>query len=148
MGFARDSSGAIIESDQSLTSATMGDGGVYTSLNDYLKWSSWLISNKSFNINKYLQQINYPVNGSDTFNYGYGWFNTADANNGLVLYHTGSTCGFSNVVKVIPSGKITIAYFSNIADNHAIFYGIESILRKAGIDTSAANFEGAINFTR
>ena len=52
MGFARDSSGAIIESDQSITSATMGDGGVYTSLNDYLQWSNWLASNKAVKLKR------------------------------------------------------------------------------------------------
>ncbi len=148
LGFAKDSTGAIFESDQSLTSATMGDGGVYTSLNDYLKWATALISNKSFNINHYLQQINYCIKNNQAFYYGLGWFNTTDIKNGLTLYHSGSTCGFSNVVKIMPGSKMVVAYFSNIADNHAVFNEAESILKQSGIDKSAIDFNRLIDLTR
>ncbi|SRR5258708_7415584 len=46
MGYARDGTSLIIPSDQSLTSATKGDGGVYTSLADYSKWISALQKNQ------------------------------------------------------------------------------------------------------
>ena len=45
MGFARNEKKEIVPSDQSITSATKGDGCVYTSINDYQKWASALINN-------------------------------------------------------------------------------------------------------
>jgi len=147
MGFARDATGAIIESDQSVTSAAKGDGGVYTSINDYFKWATWLMD-KPANLTKKLELVNRAVDNSTTFKYGLGWFNFTDETTGLTLYHTGSTCGFSSVVKVNPKSKLVIAYFSNIADNHAIFYEAEKILKQFKIDTSATGIKQLIDFTR
>jgi CubicO group peptidase (beta-lactamase class C family) len=60
-GYARDDQQQLIPSDQSLTSATKGDGGVYTSLHDYQKWHQALLQNKLFDLEKLLTQTNAPL---------------------------------------------------------------------------------------
>ena len=148
MGFAKNEKNEIIPSDQSVTSATKGDGCVYTSLNDYLKWTAALINNSLVNISSQLMLINHAIEGTTKANYGLGWFNAVDANNELALYHTGSTCGFSNVVKIIPKNKFTIVFFSNIADNHKTFYEVEALLKQNNIDESEFDFRKMLELTR
>src|SRR5579872_906147 len=92
MGYARDSAGNLIPSDQSITSATKGDGGVYTSLTDYLKWINALQQNKLIRLSDALRRLRFPINGATNQYYAAGWFiKTADP---LLLFHSGSTCGF------------------------------------------------------
>ena len=148
MGFAKNEKNEIIPSDQSITSATKGDGCVYTSLNDYLKWTAALIKNSLVNISSQLMLINHAIEGTTKANYGLGWFNAVDANKELALYHTGSTCGFSNVVKIIPKNKFTIIFFSNIADNHKTFYEVEALLKQNNIDESEFDFRKMLELTR
>ena len=148
MGFAKNEKNEIIPSDQSITSATKGDGCVYTSLNDYLKWTAALINNSLVNISSQLIRINHAIEGTTKANYGLGWFNAVDANKELALYHTGSTCGFSNVVKIIPKNKFTIVFFSNIADNHKTFYEVEALLKQNNIDESEFDFRKMLELTR
>ncbi len=148
MGFAKNEKNEIIPSDQSVTSATKGDGCVYTSLNDYLKWTAALINNSLVNISSQLMRINHAIEGTTKANYGLGWFNAVDANNELALYHTGSTCGFSNVVKIIPKNKFTFVFFSNIADNHKTFYEVEALLKQNNIDESEFDFRKMLELTR
>jgi len=148
MGFARNEKNEIVPSDQSITSATKGDGCVYTSINDYQKWANALISNKLVNIGNQLKLVNKHIERTINAYYGLGWFNALDDKNKLSIYHTGSTCGFSNVVKIFPKDKLVIAYFSNIADNHKPFYEIEEIVKKSNIDESEIDFKKMLDLTR
>lgn len=148
MGFALNKKNEIIPSDQSITSATKGDGCVYTSLNDYQKWTSALISSKLINIRNQLKRINHAIEGTVNIDYGFGWFNATDAKHRLVLYHTGSTCGFSNVVKIIPKNKFCIVFFSNIADNFKPFYQAEALLKNYNIDDCKIDFKKVLDLTR
>lgn len=118
MGYAKNESGEIIFSDQSITSATKGDGCVYTNLTDYQKWISSLTQKRLFDLEKELKEVNFPIASQAGLSYGLGWFNIS----GKELYHTGSTCGFSNVVWLTLDGKNAVVYFSNLADNHAQAY--------------------------
>ena len=148
MGFAVNEKNEMVESDQSITSATKGDGCVYTSMNDYQKWANSLINNKLVNMGDQLKLVNKPVPGTKNVNYGQGWFNALDGNNDMEFYHTGSTCGFSNVVKIIPKNKLIITFFSNIAGNHKTFYEAEAILKKYHIDGSEIEFKKILDSTR
>ena len=129
-GYARDESGQLYFSDQSLTSATKGDGGVYTSLEDYLKWHLALQTNRLIDLEEALDKVNAPLPGNKG-RYGAGWFFKKE--DGLEMFHSGSTCGFSNMVIRIPEKGVMVAFFSNIAGNHEAFYPIFDRLRKAGI---------------
>lgn len=131
LGYARTKNGQVIPSDQSLTSATKGDGSVYTSANDYLKWYTAIKTNELVNLQAKLSEINYsfPTNASE--GYGLGWFfRKPDRPGKYELTHSGSTCGFSNVVLLVPDEDLLIVYFSNIAGNHAVFDEIQNVVKK------------------
>lgn len=46
LGYWRQPNGSILETDQNLTSAVLGDGGIYCSANDYLIWDKTLWEGK------------------------------------------------------------------------------------------------------
>ena len=117
MGYKRSKNGEIVFSDQSITSATKGDGCVYTSLTDYQKWHKALLKNKFVDLEKTLSSIFHPIENQINKEYGLGWFFSKRADGGLEMSHTGSTCGFANIVVRIPKEKLLIVYFSNIANN-------------------------------
>src|SRR5690606_25633193 len=57
LGFARNSDNSLFANDQSSTSAVKGDGGVYTSLDDYSKW----IHATLIDLPSALARINFPI---------------------------------------------------------------------------------------
>ncbi len=128
MGYARDSTGHIIPSDQSITSATKGDGGVYTSLSDYAKWINALQHNTLIPLAATLHRLRFPI-GNGTY-YAAGWF--IQLASPQLLFHSGSTCGFANFVIQLPGDNWSLVYFSNIADNSAPFKTILHLLKDAG----------------
>jgi CubicO group peptidase (beta-lactamase class C family) len=128
MGYTRDSTNHIIASDQSITSATKGDGGVYTSLSDYARWTTALQQNTFIPLAATLRRLRFPI-GPETF-YTAGWF--IDLSSPQFLFHSGSTCGFATFVIQLPGDAWTITYFSNIADNSTPFKTILGILKAAG----------------
>ena len=148
MGYARNEKGEITFSDQSITSATKGDGCVYTSLNDYKKWVIALNKNQLVNLETQLAKINYQINDTSKFEYGLGWFNYQNSKNQLELYHTGSTCGFSNSVSIIPKSNYLFVFFSNIANNHGIEESIYDLMKKYQITDSEINFKFLLEQTR
>jgi CubicO group peptidase (beta-lactamase class C family) len=131
MGYARNETGQIIPSDQSLTSVTKGDGCVYTCTEDYLKWYKACQTNVLADLQSKLTEIGYLFPKGNGEGYGLGWFfKKIQQPSKYELTHSGSTCGFSNVVLQVPDKDLLIVYFSNIAGNHAIFKQIEAIIKK------------------
>jgi CubicO group peptidase (beta-lactamase class C family) len=130
MGYAKDDQGHILFSDQSLTSATQGDGGVYTSINDYLKWAHALEENKFLDLEAVLDRIRFPLGGKTETYYGAGWFDAQWKRR--VLFHSGSSCGFNNFVILIPKEKCTVIYFSNLAENLEPFRSVMKAMKEMG----------------
>ncbi|GAB4037839.1 serine hydrolase domain-containing protein [Spirosoma gilvum] len=114
MGY-RKKGAAYVFSDQSVTSATKGDGGVYTSLTDYKKWIDALRTNRLLDLKAVLARTEQAIRSNPGSYYGAGWFFRQPSN--PVLFHSGSTCGFNNFVVSIPDKNFLMAYFSNKADN-------------------------------
>lgn len=137
-GFARDKNENIYPNDQSLTSAIQGDGGVYTSLNEYRKWTHALWKNSLIDLPEVLKRLNSPIKELTNSYYGPGWFYFENTN--PALFHSGSTCGFSTYSINIPSQKTSIVYFSNIAGNSEPFKMILEILKLEGIENPADVF--------
>ena len=99
--------------DQSITSAVLGDGGIYSSLNDLFKWDQALYTNNLID-QKYLIESWTPgitLEGAE-FPYGYGW-HLEKRYSSEVVYHTGSTRGFRNILYRIPGNNFTIVILIN-----------------------------------
>jgi CubicO group peptidase (beta-lactamase class C family) len=94
--------------------STEGDGGVYTCIDDYLKWFEALQSGKI--ISKTMVQIarspQVVVNKEKRLNYGYGWF-IDESSSPLKVYHSGSNGGFRSFSFSIPDENFLIVIFSN-----------------------------------
>ncbi|MBT3217353.1 MAG: beta-lactamase family protein [Candidatus Marinimicrobia bacterium] len=99
--------------DQSLASAVLGDGGIYTSAEDMLKWDQSLytntlvpyaILNKAFTSGK--------LSSGEETGYGFGWVLDTYYYRERVS-HTGSTRGFRNVFMRFPNERISIIILTN-----------------------------------
>ncbi len=130
MGYARNEHGEVVFSDQSTTSATKGDGCVYTSLADYLRWHQALIQPGKFAIEPAFSSVYFPLDNHRDHFYGMGWFFAKRKNGSYEMFHTGNTCGFSNLVIRIPEKKLLVVYFSNTADNDQPIADVLRVLQR------------------
>ena len=125
--------GAFQETDQSPTSATQGDGGIYTSLEDLAKWDDAL-RNHTLLSEKEMQPALKPVKlgdgslahwpekpGPDNLDpgepvsYGFGWFlNPYEGHRRM--WHYGATTGFRTVVERFHEENLTIVILCNRTD--------------------------------
>jgi len=97
--------------------STEGDGGIYTSIDDYIKWFNALQSNKIFskNITTQARRIQFSIKKDQNVGYGFGWFideNDTDRK----VYHSGSNGGFRTYSFSIPSQNYLVIIFSNRDD--------------------------------
>lgn len=120
-GYAKTDSGFVF-SDQSLTSAILGDGGIYSSTIDLLKWDKEVESPTLIPEAKFQRSFEKGINlNEETFDYGFGW-RLDPYKNYKRNYHTGSTCGFSNIYMKLPENNLTIIVLINIRDYDAKDY--------------------------
>jgi CubicO group peptidase (beta-lactamase class C family) len=130
--------GAFKKTDQSPTSATLGDGGIYSSLEDLAKWDDalrnhTLLSEKEFQPALVPVKLvggsepHWPLEANDDnlhpgkpVSYGFGWFLDPHPTNGSAhprMWHTGTTMGFRTViVRFTESGGLTVIILSNRTD--------------------------------
>src|SRR5882724_4952798 len=125
---------ALKETDQSATSATLGDGGIYSNVEDLAKWDDAL-RNHTLLSEKEFQPALTPVRLSDgsephwpaepnddnlhpgkPVSYGFGWF--LDPHQGHSrMWHTGSTMGFRTVIERLnETGGLTVIILCNRSD--------------------------------
>jgi CubicO group peptidase (beta-lactamase class C family) len=104
--------GAWIRTDQSTTSAVLGDGGIYSSIDDLAKWDAALYDERLLSPAS-LQQAFSPATATDDpdVRYGFGWRIT-----GETLWHSGETIGFRNVIVRYPKRRMTVVVLTNRDD--------------------------------
>jgi CubicO group peptidase (beta-lactamase class C family) len=104
-------------SDQSLTSAVLGDGGIYSSLVDMAKWDAVLYTDKLVSRKKLEEAFTPHSKKSDMegSGYGYGWY-LGEYRGVKQIWHYGSTCGFSTKIERYPEKKLTVITLSNRRD--------------------------------
>lgn len=103
--------------DEHVFFSTEGDGGVYTSIEDYIHWFSALQGGKVFSkaIVQQARSIEYSIDKNKQLGYGFGWF--ADAGTGpLKVYHSGDNSGFRTFSFSIPSQNFLLVIFANRED--------------------------------
>jgi CubicO group peptidase (beta-lactamase class C family) len=110
------------ETDQSPTSAVLGDGGIYSSITDLAKWDAALREHKLLSEAE-MQPALTPVHVADgpptsegrNISYGFGWF--LDPYKGYRrVWHDGETIGFRTTIQRFPEDKLTIVVLANRAD--------------------------------
>lgn len=125
--------GAFRETDQSATSATQGDGGVYSNLEDLKRWDDALRKHTLLSAREMKPAITEArlTDGSPTrwpdqihgdngtpskpVAYGFGWF--VDAYEGHArMWHTGTTMGFRTVIERFLKGNLSIIILANRTD--------------------------------
>ncbi|MGH2568154.1 MAG: serine hydrolase domain-containing protein [Bacteroidota bacterium] len=111
-GYTRSGSGFVF-ADQSSTSAVLGDGGIYSSVDDLFIWDQALYSDKLVSWTT-LQLAMSPTTVTDTaaFRYGYGWY-VADYGALKTVFHTGSSRGFRNAIIRIHEKRFTVIILTN-----------------------------------
>jgi CubicO group peptidase (beta-lactamase class C family) len=118
------------ETDQSPTSATLGDGGIYSSLNDLAKWDEALAQHALLS-EKEMQpaltpaqltsgtQPKWPANSDRPegapVSYGFGWFLDSYRNHPR-MWHYGDTIGFHTYIQRFPADRLTIVILCNRTD--------------------------------
>jgi CubicO group peptidase (beta-lactamase class C family) len=121
------------ETDQSSTSATLGDGGVYSCLEDLAKWDEALRTDAFFSEAE-LKRVLTPVKLADGSEpswpsepgddnlfpgrpvaYGFGWF--LDPWQGRPrAWHHGETMGFRSIIERFAQDELTIVMLANRDD--------------------------------
>ncbi len=101
--------GRWTRTDQSQTSAVLGDGGIYSSIDDLAKWDAALYDGRLLRPSS-LQAAFTPAVRTDDPNveYGFGWRTT-----GETLWHSGETVGFRNVIVRYPKRRLTVVVLTN-----------------------------------
>ena len=111
-----DIDGRWVRSDQSPTSAVLGDGGIYSSIDDLAKWDAALyddrlLSDASRALAFAAQTGAAAIDEDDVDAYGYGW-----RLHGARQWHSGETIGFRNVIVRDPARRTTVIVLSNRND--------------------------------
>ncbi|HET7656051.1 MAG TPA: serine hydrolase domain-containing protein [Luteimonas sp.] len=112
-GYSEDGAGWT-RTDQSTTSAVLGDGGIYSSIDDLTRWDAALYddrllsdASRALAFAPHVQVTGEPYEAA----YGYGWRITGDT-----LWHSGETIGFRNVIVRWPEQRLTVVLLSNRND--------------------------------
>jgi CubicO group peptidase (beta-lactamase class C family) len=95
--------------DQDQTSAVLGDGGIYSSIDDLANWDAALYDGRLLQPSS-LRAAFTPATHTDDpeIEYGYGWRIT-----GETLWHSGETVGFRNVIVRYPKRHMTVVVLTN-----------------------------------
>ena len=124
---------AFERTDQSSTSATLGDGGVYSNLEDLARWDDALAHHTLLNAEE-MQAALMPfklLDGSlprwsgdpgdadpqagKPVDYGFGWY--LDPYRGhRRMWHYGDTVGFKSAIERFPDDQLTVIVLANRAD--------------------------------
>lgn len=86
--------GQWTRTDQSLTSATLGDGGIYSSVEDLARWDAALAQGRLLPSRLLADMFSPQVATPDGAAYGLGWY----LRGRQVAYHTGETIGFRTAI--------------------------------------------------
>lgn len=114
--------GRWMETDQSPTSAVLGDGGIYSSLDDLAKWDRALREYTLLSqaeMQPALTPVQLTGDSAKTAeaypSYGFGWF-LAPFRGHKRMWHDGETVGFRTTIQRFPDDQLTIIVLANRTD--------------------------------
>lgn len=104
-----ESNGKWTRTDQSVTSATRGDGGIYSSVDDLAKWDAALYTDKLLNAEsrKLAFTPTEPIADPDV-DFGFGWRLSGDT-----VWHSGESIGFNNIIVRWPKQHVAVIILTN-----------------------------------
>jgi CubicO group peptidase (beta-lactamase class C family) len=104
--------GDWVQRDQSSTSAVLGDGGIYSSVQDLARWDAALYDDRLLGeaMRREMFSRQGPTDDPDVA-YALGWRLT-----GATAWHSGESIGFRNVLVRDPSRRLTVILLSNRDD--------------------------------
>ena len=124
-GYTQDA-GTWLETDQSSTSATLGDGGIYSSLDDLSKWDDALrhhalLGESAMRPALTAADLSAGTSASpsgaegEPVKYGFGWF--LNPYHGYSrMWHEGESIGFRTAIEIFPAKGLTIIILANRTD--------------------------------
>ena len=120
LGYERDSATNSFKksgSNENIFFSTEGDGGIYTSAEDYLKWFAALQAGTIFRkeMIRQTRSSQFLIDKENYLSYGYGWF-VDESSMPAKVYHSGSNGGFRSFSFSIPEKNFLIVIFSNRDD--------------------------------
>jgi CubicO group peptidase (beta-lactamase class C family) len=114
VGYSRMDDGSWTRTDQSSTSAVLGDGGIYASVRDLDRWLA-VVEGRDTLLPSALATLAFapatPTDREDV-SYGYGWY-LDQVDGGRRYRHDGTTIGFRNEVQRFPDDDLTVVFLSN-----------------------------------
>ena len=99
----------LVVKDQYWCSATIGDGGLYSTVNDLKKWCKFLYNSKNFQEMKIPNYINEESNNE----YGYG-LRIVNIDGKELYYHCGSTIGTNTIVLFSKDLDVCMIFLTNL----------------------------------
>jgi CubicO group peptidase (beta-lactamase class C family) len=109
--------GRYVRTDQNSTSATLGDGGIYSSVEDLCHWDAALRTGmvlRPVTLHRAFSPHAQLEDGSAA--YGYGWY-LSSYRNVPVMWHDGTTVGFRNMILRFPEQQGCVVVLTNRAGN-------------------------------
>jgi CubicO group peptidase (beta-lactamase class C family) len=104
---------AYERTDQSLTSAILGDGGIYSSVDDLFLWDQALYTTRLVSADTLNQAWTPSILASGKQStYGFGW-ELGERDGMKTVRHSGGTIGFRTQILRIPEKKFTVIVLAN-----------------------------------
>lgn len=124
-GYTNDA-GVWLETDQSPTSATLGDGGIYSNVVDLAKWDQALRDHtllSAAEMNPAITPVRLPLAAAqwpkgpdgDPVEYGFGWFLNPYRGHPR-MWHYGSSIGFHTAIERFTRADLTVIVLANRTD--------------------------------
>jgi len=115
-GYSSDGQGWRM-TDQSVTSATLGDGGIYTSVADMVFWDRALQQGGLVSAETFAESVTPGrLNSGQSTSYGFGW--SLDSYAGMKrMSHTGGTIGFRTAIQRYTDKNISVVVLTNRAES-------------------------------
>lgn len=114
-GHTRDD-GIWKRTDQSITSAVLGDGGIYSSIDDLAKWIAAVDEGKLLRPETWRLAFTPVIaTGEKGAGYGMGWY-IGEHRGHRAIWHTGETRGFRNALVRFPDDNLAVVILTNRND--------------------------------
>lgn len=99
--------------DQSMTSAVLGDGGIYSNGEELSEWVKALLDARLIGAEKQSKAFSRTtLQNGKTIDYGWGW-HVEDFSGSPHPYHDGSSIGFRNNILLFPEEELMVLVLTN-----------------------------------